>query len=53
MEFEKQTGAGEADVRIVRSLQWSPGLNPTVLHKSMMVNFMCQLDWAKRCPDCW
>lgn len=33
-------GVGESDVRIVRSLQRSLDLNPRVLNKTMMVNFM-------------
>ena len=24
-----------------------------LINSTVMVNFMCQLDWAMRCPDIW
>lgn len=52
VKFEEEVQV-RVDVRIIRVLQWGPGLNPTVLRESVMVNFMCQIDWATVCPGSW
>lgn len=52
VKFEEEVQV-RVDVRIIRILQWGPGLNPTVLRESVMVNFMCQIDWATVCPGSW